>query len=61
MIGGVAKSYNLTFDYVLYELSYANMLMYSAVLPQYSSPSKKDNKKTGISTGSLFEIMKKIK
>ncbi|MEL7586663.1 MAG: hypothetical protein AAGU19_08100 [Prolixibacteraceae bacterium] len=35
MIAGVAKGYNLTPDYVLYKMSYANVIMYSAVLPSY--------------------------
>lgn len=42
MIGGVAKAYNLTFDYVLYEMSYVNVVMYSSVLPSYD-----DNKEEG--------------
>ena len=61
MIGGVAKAYGWTPDYVLYELSYANMIMYSAVLPTGAS-SKKEKKesKTGMSTKSLFETFKKM-
>lgn len=34
-MAGVAKSYRLPFDYVLYEMSYTNLLMYGAVLPSY--------------------------
>lgn len=34
-MAGVAKAYGLTPDYVLYEMSYANCIMYSAVLPSY--------------------------
>lgn len=41
----MAKSYRLTFDYVLYEMSYVNLLMYGAVLPGYGS--RKDKKNGG--------------
>ncbi len=40
MIAGIAKSYCLTPDYVLYEMSYVNVLMYGAVLPSYKSNKK---------------------
>ena len=34
MVAGVAKSYpQFTIDYILYELSYANMILYCSVLP----------------------------
>jgi pyruvoyl-dependent arginine decarboxylase (PvlArgDC) len=36
-VAGFAKAYNLTFDYVLYKISYANLIMYSSVLPRYDS------------------------
>lgn len=36
MIAGVVKGYNLPLDYVLYEMSYANMIMYGAVIPSYN-------------------------
>lgn len=36
MVGGTAKSFpQLTFDYILYELSYVNLVLYSSVLPNY--------------------------
>lgn len=38
----MAKAYNLTFDYILYKMSFANVRMYNAVLPSLST--KKDNK-----------------
>lgn len=41
-MAGVCKSYNLTFDYVIHELSYENLMMYSAVLPTYESPKDKN-------------------
>ena len=43
----MAKAYNLTFDYILYKMSFANVRLYNAVLPSFSA--KKDGKKdTGI-------------
>lgn len=42
MVAGVAKSFNLTPDYVLHRISYANAVLYGAVLPSYKS--SKDNK-----------------
>ncbi len=48
MIAGVVKAYNLPPDYVLYELSYTNMVMYSAVLPSYNKKDKKTEKQKTI-------------
>lgn len=31
------RGYNLPIEYVLYELSYSNMILYSAVIPSYKS------------------------
>jgi hypothetical protein len=66
MIGGVAKAYGWTPDYVLYEMSYANMILYSAVLPTGASSKKKEDTKkeikaTGINTQTMFDIFKQIK
>ena len=63
MIGGMAKAYGWTPEYVLYDLSYANLIMYSAVLPSYNKEKKdKDGKKiTGMSTKDLFDTMKQLK
>lgn len=36
----MVKGFNLSIDYVLYEMSYANMIMYSSVLPSYNDKSK---------------------
>ena len=47
MIAGVAKAYTLPFDYVLYDMSYVNVIMYSSVLPSYKGKSKEDGKKGG--------------
>lgn len=44
-MAGTAKAYNLTPEYVLYEMSYVNTLMYGSVLPSYDPDRKKDKKK----------------
>ena len=43
-MAGTAQAYNLPFDYVPYEVSYANMAMYGAVLPRYKGRSDKEDK-----------------
>lgn len=40
----MVKAFNLTPDYVLHEMSYANMLLYSASLPTYRKPKTEDKK-----------------
>lgn len=40
---GVCKSYTLRPDYVLYDMSYANVTMYLNVLPSYDDKEEKDN------------------
>ena len=40
VVAGTVKAYNLPIDYVLYELSYVNMIMYGAVRPQDKPPSR---------------------
>lgn len=40
------KAYpGLTPDYILYEISYANVALYSSIIPSYDSKKKKDNPK----------------
>ena len=34
----MAKAYNLTFDYILYKMSFANVRLYNAVLPSLMIP-----------------------
>lgn len=46
----MVKAYNLSPDYVLYDMSYANVLLYGAVLPSY------DNEKT--EEGKSEEVIK---
>ena len=47
MIAGVAKAYTLPFDYVLYDMSYVNVIMYSSVLPSYKGKGKGKGKEDG--------------
>lgn len=72
-MASTAKAYGLPFDYVLYELSYANMTLYSAVLPSYHSPKDKERRKgqrdDGVrvkaddpkNTGKVMEMLKKMR
>ncbi len=47
MVAGTVKGFNLPIDYVLYDMSYVNLIMYGAVLPSYHSQTEKkdDDKK----------------
>lgn len=50
----MAKGYGLSIKYVLYDMSYANMIMYSAVIPSYNgSKDKRD-----VSNGKPQETIK---
>lgn len=40
MVTGVAKAIGLHIDYVLYDMSFANLNLYSASLPTYRKPDK---------------------
>jgi hypothetical protein len=39
-VAGIVKGFNFSLDYVLYEMSYANIIMYGSVLPSYNSRQK---------------------
>ena len=43
-MAGVVKGFGVTFDYVLYNMSYANVIMYSASLPTYDTDKDKEKK-----------------
>lgn len=43
-MAGTVKAFNLPIEYVLYELSYANLTLYGASLPSYKSPKDKKAK-----------------
>lgn len=45
VVAGTAKTFGLTFDYVLHEISYANCILYGASLPTYESKKKDEKKK----------------
>lgn len=64
------KAYpNMSLDYILHKLSYANLIMYSRVIPSYNPGKKKEGvsplsvegKKTGLSGNQLFTIMKGLR
>lgn len=40
-MGGFSKGYRMGFKEVLYDISYANVVLYSAVLPSYNTDKKK--------------------
>jgi hypothetical protein len=40
-VSGFCKTYNVSFEYVLYELSYQNLVMYSKVIPSYIPPDER--------------------
>lgn len=44
-MAGVIKAFRLPVDYVLYDMSYANLVLYGASLPAYRSPKTKNGKK----------------
>lgn len=44
-MSGTAKAFGLSIEYVLYEMSYANLIMYGATLPSYHK--KKEGKGKG--------------
>lgn len=36
-MAGMVKAFNLSFEYVLYRMSYPNVILYSATLPTYNA------------------------
>lgn len=44
-VSGFCKTYNVSFEYVLYELSYQNLVMYSKVIPSYIPPDERKKAK----------------
>ena len=43
-MAGTVKAFKLPIDYVLYDMSYANVVMYSACLPSFSAKRKGKSK-----------------
>ena len=56
VVGGFAKYYGLTFDYVLNELSWANFQLYSASIPSYDT--NVEEKKKGLSFSEMINKAK---
>lgn len=48
MIAGIVKGYNLPIDYVLYDLSYTNLIMLGAVIPSYDKGKDKEEKEQDV-------------
>lgn len=43
-MAGFVKGFGVSFDYALYDLSYVNMITYTATLPTYDSDKDKGRK-----------------
>lgn len=41
MVAATAKAFNLTFEYVLHEMSWQNMSLFCATLPTYNTDQRK--------------------
>lgn len=46
-VAGFVKSFNVSIEYVLYECSYENLILYSRTLPSYNSDKNKKEKDKG--------------
>lgn len=51
MIGSFVKWYRCSFDYALFRLSYANIILYGAVIPSFGTKKDGDGKDTGDGKG----------
>ena len=47
IIAATVKAYGLTFEEVLYNMSYPNLILYNAVLPSYNTKDKSDGSGSG--------------
>jgi hypothetical protein len=52
-IGGVIKYFRFSYDYVLYEISYCNLMMLLCTIPQYKKQEEKDKPKA---KGNVIEL-----
>lgn len=43
-MAGTVKAFNLSIDYVLYDLSYVNLTLYGAALPSYKTSKNKTDR-----------------
>ncbi len=60
MTSGFAKYYHLTFNQVLKDVSYVNLIMYNSVIPDYSSKEDKKEVSKGMNFGSFISKMKGV-
>lgn len=56
MIGSFVKWYRCSFDFALYRLSYANIILYGRVIPSFDTGDK-DGKDKGDGTGKNEETV----
>lgn len=56
----MVKSYNCTIDYAVHELSYTNLMLYVAVLPDYGSKDDKGGPHVSADDPENKEIVKQI-
>lgn len=54
MIAGAVKYFRFPIEYILYDLSYVNLVMLSATIPDYTTGGGKQQKEGGV--GSSFGI-----
>jgi len=45
MVAATAKAFNISFEYVLHEMSWQNMSLYCATLPTYNDKKEQGQKK----------------
>lgn len=48
VIAGFVKGFNVSFEYALHDISYANILMYSSTLPSYDFDKGKRGKQEAV-------------
>jgi hypothetical protein len=56
----MVKGFNLPIDYVLYDMSYANMIMYGSVLPSYNNKKEETKNKKGININTRDGYLKML-
>lgn len=62
MVSGFAKNFNLSFEEVLHQVSYTNLILYSRTLPSYDfNPEKETSKEKKISPKDFFTELKKMR
>lgn len=46
LVASMSRTYHITPEYILYELSYSNLILYNAVIPTYKSKTDGDGKQS---------------